>query len=291
MWFSQPKELDNRLLLWLSFSCASHLIIFGLLFLGEQLWIVQSVVISGRSGAQVSIMPHTGKRTGVKGLEILPQQTKKAQAPEKSPPVQEKRKAVPSQTAKKPVKAQPKKGISKPKTPVVDAKKKSTAQPAKKEQAVMPVFSELKKNYTSLKRPKKEEKPQLQKDRSPEALKKEEADRMSELKRSPGAVQSAPKAPSSVDEAAAELIEVNLEEASWSSNEYEREFGKYFSIPPGFDGHEPFTIACEVKEGKVVYINLRGSEPLVLYAAAKDAIMKMTFVQSKYVKKLVFIIK
>lgn len=60
---------------------------------------------------------------------------------------------------------------------------------------------------------------------------------------------------------------------SGASSAYANELNKHFIIPPGFEDFEPFEMSFELRNGKVYYINPRGSEPLVLYAAFKNSIM------------------
>lgn len=62
MWFLLRKELDNHLIYWLvCFSSISHLILFGLLFLSERHWFVQSLSINRHfAGAKVSILGRGG---------------------------------------------------------------------------------------------------------------------------------------------------------------------------------------------------------------------------------------
>lgn len=59
--------------------------------------------------------------------------------------------------------------------------------------------------------------------------------------------------------------------------EISQEIGRYFRKPPGFDDHEHFTLFFEICDQKARNVSARGSEPLVLYAALKEAILKATF--------------
>lgn len=89
---------------------------------------------------------------------------------------------------------------------------------------------------------------------------------------------------------AVDAVDIHGAEPGWSDNEYAHEFFKYYAEPPGFKDRETFTITFDVIDGKASNISPRGFEPLILYAAAKDAILKMTFARSSYAEKKVFII-
>lgn len=87
-------------------------------------------------------------------------------------------------------------------------------------------------------------------------------------------------------------VDIHGAEPGWSHNEYAQEFFRYYAEPPGFKDRETFTITFEVVDGKALSKSFspRGSEPLIIYAAAKDAILRMSFVRRSYVEKKVFII-
>jgi hypothetical protein len=56
-----------------------------------------------------------------------------------------------------------------------------------------------------------------------------------------------------------------------------QEIGRYFKRPIGFDDQEALTISFEISRQKAENISSRGSEPLVLYSAIKEALLKSTF--------------
>lgn len=291
MWFSLRKELANSLPLRLvGFSSAAHMGVLLLVFLGEMRWFGEKLIFSAKQpGARVSMLPSSGR--SLVQQSVVSNQSKTQAPAQKSKPAKAaipKKKSTPLPVSKK---AEQKKVSAKP------AQKKVQES---KTQPLGPTYSELKKSYTSLKREKKKETNDTHKeqplpaDASP--LKKEspQTREITQKKIEPKEHtngMSGTVAQGVSSSGTAERIEVDVEEALWSSNEYVREFGRHYVIPPGFEDHEPFTVTCEIKEGKVVAINPRGDEPLVLYAAAKDALLKMNVARSKYTKKLVFIIK
>ena len=90
--------------------------------------------------------------------------------------------------------------------------------------------------------------------------------------------------------ASIETVEIHGDDPGWSDNEYAHEFFRYYTEPPGFKDKEQISITVEICDGKAIAFSPRGSEPLILYTAAKDAILKMRFARRSFVEKKVFII-
>lgn len=65
-----------------------------------------------------------------------------------------------------------------------------------------------------------------------------------------------------------------------------------FYNPPGFDNHEPFSITFEIdSKGSVQNISKHGTEPLVLYTAIKQAILKASYPPKKWASKIELIVR
>ncbi|MBA3751407.1 hypothetical protein H0X06_01215 [Candidatus Dependentiae bacterium] len=75
-------------------------------------------------------------------------------------------------------------------------------------------------------------------------------------------------------------------ESSFSDHDIVREIGHHYRRPPGFEEHEPFVFTFEINNRKAVHIGPRGKEPLVVYTAIKDAVLKATFSNIHYAKKI-----
>ncbi len=301
MWFLQQREHGHKLLIWLlGLSCLCHCILYGLLFLSEQYWLVQTIVFRhNKSRASVSVIHGSAlSDTSLQVAPLMPVASTSVKSIKDAP--------TPGKSVVSPL--QPEK--QKVKEPATQKKELEKAKKTEnKRELDQPVFSELKKKYTSLNKKKhetkKEQTPPVKKEvekkvqstqkknkEKKETVVREEHKQETILQPNTGQIAQATmgKEGNAGTSTNVEYVAINLDEAPWSPNEEEREFAKFFNPPPGFDGHESFTISFEIKEGKASYVYPRGSEPLVLYAAAKDAIMKMKFAIKKYTEKRVYII-
>lgn len=71
--------------------------------------------------------------------------------------------------------------------------------------------------------------------------------------------------------------EFNVADAAVSSDKVIREIYRHLTIPPGIDDVDAFTMTFDINDkGKVVNLKPRGSEPLVIYTAFKDALLRCT---------------
>lgn len=192
--------------------------------------------------------------------------------PDKSPAKQKKEKASPKQEG-------------------LPVKKKQEKQVIKKDvqQEQTPTYSELPKKYTTLKKKEKQvEKKNEQVQSSPKST-ASEASLVNNHQNVQGSGSSA--IGGSVGTGSAERLEFMAEEAGGSDNIIIQEIERHYRRPPGFDDHEPFTFIFEIHEGKAIVLSQKGSEPLVLYSAIKDAVLKGSFKVMKQRKRIELIIK
>ncbi len=71
--------------------------------------------------------------------------------------------------------------------------------------------------------------------------------------------------------------EFNVADAAGSSDKVIREIYRHLTIPPGINDVEVFTMTFDIDDnGKVVNLKPKGSEPLVIYTAFKDALLRCT---------------
>ena len=77
-----------------------------------------------------------------------------------------------------------------------------------------------------------------------------------------------------------EVVPFVLEEGGVSDHDIVREIWRHYRKPPGFEEHEPFIFTFEIKQKKALSVGPRGTEPLIIYTALKDAVLKATFEQS-----------
>ncbi len=136
--------------------------------------------------------------------------------------------------------------------------KKTQSAPAKKKAKPVP----KKKAKKAVKQPnKKDIKKDVTKKTPPKPEKKQAPKKEPEKK---------------IESKEAEHFEVAVAQAALSSDAVVQEFARHFTLPPGFDETEPFTVTFDIKVGKVVNISRHGRESLVVYTAVKDALLKST---------------
>ncbi len=71
--------------------------------------------------------------------------------------------------------------------------------------------------------------------------------------------------------------EFNVADAAVSSDKVIREIYRHLTIPPGIEEVAAFTITFDIDDkGKVINLQPKGSEPLVMYTAFKDALLRCT---------------
>ncbi len=312
MWFSPQKERSSKHLVLriISLSCLLHGALVALLFL-SQFRSEQPLVLSGKMGAHVTM----GRRAGKQGGSSQGSGAVAAQTEEVAVPVPLKSVEAPL-PEKAPVKENAKPEVKKvPAVPEKRAKQveKVIEKVAPPEPAVVPAFSELKKKFSTLKRSKPEEKkpepqsapvqaepakpqPKVQ-PQPPKQVEPPVAAQKSLVQETAKSepTNSHPGSPGHYQQGgsyaggAAETIELG-DEGSGTGNDIVQEVHCHYRIPPGFEEHEPFTISFDIVDGKAAAISPRGNEPLALYAAIKDALVKSQFQRSKYVKRINLVI-
>jgi hypothetical protein len=287
MWFSPQKEFGSEHLVpIIIFSCFVHAITLFAFFLVES-W-GSSSVFKARNGA--SVVYHASKASAHYG-QAGGQPTQPA--PNASEEKVEKTKTQPIESEKKSLEKKVDKKIKQESKPAALAQKKE--QPKAKAE-IVPKFSELKKEFTKLKRDKKQE-PAVQQPANKEVVQKkkeaalppsvtEKAQLKSDEKPGQGDSGNVSSGPASANK-----IEFDAGEASWSSDGIIKEIAKHYRIPPGFDDHEPFTITIDIEEYKVVNISPHGKEPLVLYAAFKEALLRSTMPSKRVKNKTIVVTK
>ncbi len=88
------------------------------------------------------------------------------------------------------------------------------------------------------------------------------------------AVKASPAKAASIKPVAKEF---NVGDAAMSSDKVIREIYRHLTIPPGIEDVAVFTMVFDINDkGKVVNLKPRGSEPLVIYTAFKDALLRCT---------------
>lgn len=87
-----------------------------------------------------------------------------------------------------------------------------------------------------------------------------------------------------------EIVPFVLEEGSISDHEIVQEIWRHYRRPPGFEEHEPFVFTFEIKQRKALSVGPRGKEPLIIYTAIKDAVLKATFMHSNFSKRVELVI-
>ena len=311
MWFSPQKERSSKHLVLriISLSCLLHGALVALLFL-NQFRSEQPLVLSGKMGAHVTM----GRRAGRPGGSSVGSGAVAPQKEEVAVPVTPK--PVEAPTAEK----APVKEIAKPEAKKVPAVPEKRAKQVEKvvekvapQPAVVPAFSELKKKFSTLKRSKPEEKkpepqsapvqaepakpqPKVQ-PQPPKQVEPPVAAQKSVVQ------ETAKNEPSNSHQGSSgqyqqggtyaggpvETIELG-DEGIGTGNDIVQEVHCHYRVPPGFEEHEPFTISFDIVDGKASAISPRGSEPLALYAAIKDALVKSQFQRSKYVKRINLVI-
>lgn len=71
--------------------------------------------------------------------------------------------------------------------------------------------------------------------------------------------------------------EFSVAEAAGSLDEFTKEIQRHLAVPPGIEYVASFTLTFDLNDqGKVMNLKPRGSEPLIIYTAFKDALLKST---------------
>ena len=191
------------------------------------------------------------------------------------------RKPRPTNTAKKEI------PLSSP--PPVKNAQQAPSSPAGQE---APLFSSYTRKAPTAVTPSKQEKPVV----SSEAVKEAQG---GAFKGSPaGASSPSPQQGKGMlgsstggsSDSTQEIVPFALEEANLSEHDIVREIWRHYRKPPGFDEHEPFVFTFEIRQKKAISIGPRGTEPLIIYTALKDAVLKSTFEQSNFSKKVELVI-
>ena len=200
-----------------------------------------------------------------------------------------------------------KKEIVVPKESVIPVKKNPIAAPKKTEKKIseeatkqkeqsVPAFSELKKKYTNL---KKRETPKAEKISEPAKKVESVVEKKQEARSQPKTVEQKASSQGQIYDGpvngqgsaySAERIEFAVDEPVGSENAIVQEIECHYRRPPGFDDHESFVFTFEIKNGKATSVGLKGTEPLVMYSAIKEAVLKATFAVTKQSRKIELII-
>lgn len=291
MLFSPPNELGKQLLYkQFSYSVATHGLLF-IIFFGAELWLgMRPQVVTLRKPGRV-MLPSSGRSRAPQAGAVQPHQTVlpqkgdevRPQAPQ--PVIEKKEEAVPQEK----VVTETKK-VSKKIPPLPQSKKEKKERKApvttKKESKV------VEKLETPTVTPKKavgEKKEQPQK----EAPKKQaEKSTQSGTRQQTPLTIVQPQASTSNDQGLlAEGVgqEVHVADVAFFEDSVQKEFGRHFTIPEGFEEYDPFTITFDIQDGKVVNISPHMQGALVVYTAVKDALLKSTMpIRSK--KRVVWVI-
>lgn len=304
MWFFQPIELNKkRQLLFrvLCISLSAHAALLLAIFL-EDFFSAQALVLQGR-GARVSMKgARTSSESG--GPASLPQtaiqppvysqllaQTEAKPLNNASQDNQEKKAVVETKEAQKPKqkvekKKAEKKEVAKPTLkqdikPKVEKKEKSEA----KKEKVKPVPEVATKKEIASQNIKEAQTKEMQKAVQRTVTKMVEPKQQASVVTN-GAANDAKEQGSGnaravgsgkLSAGSAERVEFDAEEATGSENGIVAEIVRHYRRPPGFDDHETFTFTFEIRNGKAVAFGPKGTEPLVIYSAVKDAVMRSTF--------------
>ena len=301
MWFSPRSELTNErtlLLFIIGASCLVHVSFLGMSYLIEYLRRSQPIVFRARK-ARVTMASLGGSRVNTPRVNTPRVNTPRVNTPRVNTPRVNTHRVNTYRTDAQKVAARKLPSVPK-KVPARKVTDQSTTEQSTTEQSTteqsVPAFSALKKEYTTLKRTRKKEEP---KEVVNEQKPKEEPpkEKVLQVPETPSCETQSPEAQSleTQSQAATSSTEVVGQlayspESEECTNEVIQEFRRHFNLAPGFAIDEPIRIAFEIKDGKVQNIGPRGSEPLIVYVAWKDALMKSNFIKRAYVENIVFII-
>lgn len=327
---SAEQGLNEQLLLIkiVSVSVLTHIVMLLGLFLGD-LFLPTQMLVLRSGGASVSLGRGKARvskgasaavaRTGASKDDVPAKDASPTQANTDAPQKVSKDKVMRKTESDKVLPEQT--SIKQNQTRKEEAAKSEMKKGAKKEvvektvDQSVPAFSELKKNYTNLKKAPKAVKPTPapeKKELKSHAVKPQELKQVAkemqpvEPKSVPKAISlEQPKASTTQDEndsstggtvsgttAPTEQLDFALDgegtegDMGSSDNIIVGEIARHYRRPPGFDDHEPFIFTFEIRNGKATAIGPRGSEPLVLYSALKNAVLKATFPMNKHTRKI-----
>ena len=312
MWFFPQSELKGHsfFIKVIFFSAALHVFVLCALFL-KDIFGSRSLLISG-AGARVSF--GGGRKAGQAVAVPLPAapvvKATQSELPQSAAPETPKIEKI----ASEPQLESPKTTLKSKAQEVEPLKKlqKNKEQQKEKEAIVVPKFTELKKKYSTLKTEKVEKKVEEVKKETASIIPKEQPvastlnqtsknkqDKHDEVtpRKTDTSVHSGASSTSGsgalghVHEGPAERIEFVVDEPASSGNVLVQEIEHHYRRPPGFDEHEEFTFTFEICNGRAIAISPRGSEPLVLYSAIKEAVLKAQFPARKYTEKIELLIK
>lgn len=315
MLFSPPNEFGNLFLFRLiTLTAIAHILLLAAFFLGETWFGLQPLTFPLKgSGSPISLM---SGRSGPIGRKTAHSQTMGIQDPlvsesapssssdikkaEVAPKINEKiieQKAI---TAI-PVKQESIKKESQKK----DMNKKKETKPTVKKDTVVKKITKPDIQKTSIK--KDAEKPkvkelkkvsEIKKEISPNESKKKQLKKISVPKNEPlpestltshvlsrnadGSAQKYLENNSTqTGQSSGGSVEFEAGQASLSADVVVQEFASHFTLPPGFDDIEPFTVCFEINDGKVINISPHGRESLVVYTAVKDALLRSTMPRAR----------
>ncbi len=263
MLFSPPSEFGKQFFYRIiGISCGIHLGLLLLFFIGEALLGMRPMVVSLRGkGGRVSMVTSRRPNRGARRQATGRLRRKKVSPRRKAPAKKTVRKKTPAKKVPPKKKAPVKKTVAK-KAPV--KKKPLTKAPVKK--------APVKKKMP----PKPVKKVAAKKAPTKAAPKKAKAVKAVLASAVPANAVPANAVPAKAGGATPEQKEVHVAEAAWSPNDIEREFGRHFTIPAGFEEYESFTITFDIKDSKVVNVSPHTKGALVVYTAVKDALLKST---------------
>lgn len=312
MWFFPQIGLNKDRSLFIKIIIASGLIhacMVVCLFVGHLFFSEQSLVLGKTGAARVSIAGGIRKLQGLPVAAAIPTpaSNQAKSEPAKAEPAQHVQPTPSPRLPEPEVSESLKKNAKIPDLPdkKVDARK-TTPQPSKKEKPAsakdkpseVPPFSELKKKYTSL---KKKEKQIAAKETEPQPAQKEIVKQLPDAKEEviheQKNVQPQKQATgieggfSQAGAYSTERLEFATQEAAESDSVIVQEIERHYRRPPGFDDHESFVFTFEIQNGKATAIGSKGPEPLVIYSAVKEAVLKATFAVSQRSKKILLTIK
>ncbi len=283
MWFFQQKELDKDGSLFIKIiavSVAFHIAVILAVVIGDFFASTQTLMLGKKGGAPVRM---AGPRAQAKHTPVPVAAL--AATPVDTTPVTTT--AAPAEQVQQSrqvcAKSQPQ---GKKQEVFQKQKDEGKAQP----KSDMPLFSKLQKKYTTLKKKpgaKAEKKDIPVQVKEPAMPKQEDVTKQEPINKNVQPILPANQIQGArgQDEPLAERLEFVSDESGQADNGIVQEIQRHYRRPPGFDDHESFVITFEIIQGKATAISPKGSEPLAIYSAIKDALLKGTFPVTKFAIK------
>lgn len=308
MLFSPPNEFGKQTFYTVvGYSCAVHVLLLVLIF-GTELWLgMQPTVVSLRKSGRVSIPGSRRGRGLPKGAGSIGQETSQlVQAPSEQQPVVPSEKQLTEsahkgvekkvkEVAQEQLKEQAPKNSQKS-IPALPQKteKKVDSKAKKSEKKVEATKKEPEKQKKDVKtespaKTLKKDTPKQEKDavpkKQPEPLQAVAVKETRAVSQEPISQKGSPYASQHAGNSLGGRYqgegfedgdgeEVCITEAELFEDSVQREFGRHFTIPEGFEEYDSFTISFDIKDGRVVNVSPHTKGALVVYTAVKDALLR-----------------